>query len=333
MYGPPSGASQFRRPWSPEPFVPYREPSEASVEALDLADYAQTLHRPQPLPQRVTPSLTHGSSSRHSSTTHHSTPARRPFSLPPPSSQGSHYPPTTSSRYPRFTDPRLKNGSAAPHVYQPSEPEIDITQFPSYSTANVNLYDTPTASRSRNSAKFNSPPDPYTSLPHSRNSYPSPWDPSAIHSYNYDDTYDGSFNPYSPSSVGHESTRELLPWSDVPSYPQSSSSHFYGGEPSAIRNSQQRLHPLIKEERLKILEREFGPNSSKMSNKNKQQDFVDEEGKPLIGTVNDKGQLVTQGPKKRMFMRFLQVVLASGAAVPAIYAALVRVHDFTSLCI
>src|ERR1700676_903765 len=62
--------SQFRRPWSPEPFNPYslpptnlvqdslplhqqpyqqqqrRETSDVSIEALDLADYAVTLNPP-----------------------------------------------------------------------------------------------------------------------------------------------------------------------------------------------------------------------------------------------------------------------------------------------
>ena len=54
------------------------------------------------------------------------------------------------------------------------------------------------------------------------------------------------------------------------------------------------------------------------------EDFLDENGKPLVGTVDDRGYLVTQGPKKRLLVRLLQVVLAAGAAVPGIYAAAVR---------
>lgn len=71
-----------------------------------------------------------------------------------------------------------------------------------------------------------------------------------------------------------------------------------------------------------MLEREFGPNAkSKRSSGNS---FVDENGKPLVGTVNEKGQLVTQGPKKRIAVRVFQMILALGAAIPSIYAALVR---------
>lgn len=74
-----------------------------------------------------------------------------------------------------------------------------------------------------------------------------------------------------------------------------------------------------------MLEREFGPNSSKGKGK-AQGDFVDENGKPLIGTVDAKGNLVTQGPKKRVAMRVLQILFALGAGVPAIYAAVVSIY-------
>lgn len=108
-----------------------------------------------------------------------------------------------------------------------------------------------------------------------------------------------------PSSIGHESTRGLLPWS-----------HSDG---SAA------VDPLTKEERMRMLEREFGPNSKKGKGK-ALGDFVDEDGKPLIGTVDANGNLVTQGPKKRVAIRVLQALFALGAGVPAIYAAVVSMH-------
>ncbi|KAF9447889.1 hypothetical protein P691DRAFT_621595, partial [Macrolepiota fuliginosa MF-IS2] len=69
-----------------------------------------------------------------------------------------------------------------------------------------------------------------------------------------------------------------------------------------------------------MLEREFGPNSARGKDKS-QGDFVDKNGKPLIGTVDANGSLVTQGPKKRVAVRVFQILFALGAGIPAIYAA------------
>jgi hypothetical protein len=72
---------------------------------------------------------------------------------------------------------------------------------------------------------------------------------------------------------------------------------------------------------MRMLEREFGPNAKGKAPENG--DFLDEDGKPLIGTVDSKGQLVTKGPKKRMALRAMQIILSLAASIPAIYAALV----------
>lgn len=96
----------YRRPWSPEPFDPNpnmagpstgfharREPSDASVQALDLADYAAHLRAsqfpPRPIryddvvPGSIFPSSASGPS--RSSMPRRPGPSRRPFSLPPAS--------------------------------------------------------------------------------------------------------------------------------------------------------------------------------------------------------------------------------------------------------
>jgi hypothetical protein len=70
---------------------------------------------------------------------------------------------------------------------------------------------------------------------------------------------------------------------------------------------------------MRMLQREFG---SKGGTRPKSE-FADSDGKPLIGTVDHKGRLVTQGPKKRVAVRILQIALALGAAIPSIYVALV----------
>lgn len=360
MYSPhldtPPPRSQFRRPWSPDPYDPLpaahysrvndqdrqasrflnqepydydygiqqqlrrgygqrREPSDVSVEALDLADYAMTLRptrnpedqyyyaldmyppsssppqRPQSRDPMILPSLTsHGetlSTNSHSTRPGHS--PRRPFSLPPqPTSSRRTTSPLSavSHRYPAFGDPRF----LSPQIHTVNDPEIDISQFSAWSR---NWYNTNTASQ---------PDDIYTALPKSHfDSKRSPFDPGNTYKHR-----SGEFDPYGnyggTTSYGHESGRDVLPWSNDP--PE------YG--PS--------IDSALKEERVRMLEREFGPNA-KSSRKNDA--FLGEDGKPLVGTVDSKGQLVTQGPRKRLAVRILQIILAFAASVPAIYAALV----------
>ncbi|KAF7294813.1 hypothetical protein MIND_01019000 [Mycena indigotica] len=359
----PPPQSQFRRPWSPEPYDPQpsthntynphsrflnqgyeqeyqpnynydhsyptaprrREASEVSVEALDLADYAMTLrahqnnayqstsremfYPPSPPAQRPFANRPPSTMSRMDtlSSNTHSSPgrgrntSRRPFSLPPPSAH-SH-----SSRHSQPTSPRSGNSrnnvymhnsnSASRQNPRSSDPEIDIAQFPAWSR---NWYNSKPAATS--------PPDIYTSLP------PSSWSPRRAPFDNgamfRPDTLPHSssdfYDPYNhpASSLGHESTRDLLPWSSEP--PD------YG---PMIDSS-------LKEERIRMLEREFGPNAKPKGPTENNGEFVDEDGKPLVGTVDSKGRLVTKGPRKRLALRMLQIVLSLTAAIPGIYAAL-----------
>lgn len=71
---------------------------------------------------------------------------------------------------------------------------------------------------------------------------------------------------------------------------------------------------------MRLLEKEFGQNAP--SGKAQDNDFLDENGRPLVGTVDQRGNLVTQGPKKRLATRILQILFALTAAIPSIYAAL-----------
>jgi len=81
------------------------------------------------------------------------------------------------------------------------------------------------------------------------------------------------------------------------------------------------LNPILKEERMRMLEREFGSNGKK--GKNRDTGFFDDDGMPKVGSVDEKGNIVTSGPKRRILFRVLQIILAAGACVPAIYASLV----------
>ncbi|RDB21069.1 hypothetical protein Hypma_011803 [Hypsizygus marmoreus] len=333
MYSDPQ-SSQFRRPWSPEPFEPYagfsneqpehnpypmypqaissrqrREGSDVSVEALDLADYARTLrirqaedpyppypsYPPSPLRQLAShdslspPSLASRGGTRSSNTHTSSSRSRnRHFSLPPSSRHNSANP-NHSGHSPRFGEPQIVSPDS----------EIDISHFPAWSR---NWYNSP-----MRGATPPSPQDIYTPLPTSHfnaTAKRSPFDPGYIHRDS--DGYSSDPYGYVPtSSLGHDSTRDLLPWSNDP------------------LESNPPLDSVLKEERMRMLEQEFGANGSGKGRASTANDYLDENGKPLIGTVDSRGNLVTRGPKKRMAMRMLQIVLALTASIPAIYAAAV----------
>ncbi len=91
------------------------------------------------------------------------------------------------------------------------------------------------------------------------------------------------------------------------------------------------LDPMLKEERMRMLEREFGSKGNKGKSKDSGRGLVDGDGKPLVGTVDSKGHLVTSGPKRRILIRVLELILAVGACIPAIYAAVVRSWNYNFL--
>jgi hypothetical protein len=176
----------------------------------------------------------------------------------------------------------------------PSPDEIDVSNFPKWSRG---WY----SNNSNNPHLAAQPEDIYTPIP-----------PSLFGSSKNKTTFDpgNNYDPYSPydvpppfSSVGHDSSRNMLPWStDPPEY----------GPP---------LNPILKEERMRMLEREFGSKGKK--GKTRILVFSTMMESPKWGSVDEKGNLVTSGPKRRILFRVLQIVLAAGACVPAIYASLV----------
>jgi len=101
------------------------------------------------------------------------------------------------------------------------------------------------------------------------------------------------WNQYDPYAATHSSSsREFVPWSsyDTPNYDVP-------------------LDPELKEERIRMLEHEF--RSGK--------EIAKEEP---VGSVDQRGRLITDGPKKRVANRVIQAVLALGTACSIIYAAL-----------
>ena len=75
------------------------------------------------------------------------------------------------------------------------------------------------------------------------------------------------------------------------------------------------LDPGTKEERMRMLEKEF-------LGKGKGKEVMDQEGRR--GSVNDDGELITDGPKRRAFIRWMQCIFALTAAGSGIYGAMVR---------
>ncbi|KAF8634086.1 hypothetical protein AX15_001088 [Amanita polypyramis BW_CC] len=296
------------RPWSPEVFsYPMsarghqvvrrsREPSDVSVDALDLAGYAQTLHTRQELidPQDVFSCFPRTLASQ-------STASKDSLRIPSLISRGntlstSTHPLTSSRRqiHRPYSLPDtvciqgLRSVAQVPHAHgsDSRESEIDISQFPSWSR---NWY------RSAGKAEYNldTPPPARISI----------FDPSYKPILDNDDYPFPSYrNDMFPShSTQHTSLREYyLPWSPDPL------------ESGAFVSTE------TKEERVRMLEREFGQNAKPPP----RDAFTDENGKPLVGTVDTKGNLITVGPKKRTALRALQILLTLVAAVPSIYAAL-----------
>lgn len=304
-----------------------REASEVSVEALDLADYARTLRTRQagdhypPFPSSIVEPKPHYPPSASLYIPQPGT-SRTSIAIHPPSlvSQGqtSSSPQITPSSAPshsRRTAPRpyslpptpnnssQRNGSARgglnrnrqdqdPYIVDtdgyPSPDEIDISRFPKWSRGWYDLNNSHVAAQ---------PDDVYTPIP-----------PSLFGSPKNKTTFDPgyTYHPYSPYDVpppfSPEPSRNLLPWSSDP--PE------YGPA----------LNPILKEERIRMLEREFG--------KNKDTDIFDDDVKPKVGSVDEKGNLVTSGPKRRILFRVLEIILAVGACVPAIYASLVGDYSY-----
>lgn len=295
-----------------------REPSDVSVEALDLADYARTLRPrqmqldllqpehhidPQDLYSRFPRSPPQSSPNSHRapslvsggntlSTVAHSLssrgrPVHRPYSLP-----------DTARIQSTGSMSHLSQGHGVDNAILPDS-EIDITYFPPWSR---NWYQSTTGKPKGGS----SPPDYDLDAP------PPParlsmFDPTFKPKADYDNDNDlYSLPSYSngllPSSSNqHASLREYyLPWSSDP---------LENGLP---------VNAETKEERLRMLERHFGQKAKPTA----QSAYIDENGKPLVGTVDSKGYIVTEGPIKRTAFRVLQIVLALVAGGPSIYAAL-----------
>ena len=321
----PPPPSRFRRPWSPDPLESFdssrynrgREPSDVSVEALDLADYAMSLprrvtrlydnqhnftqHDPYPPSPRGRPfaqsrdslhppSLASPGGTLSTTTSASRSPRDRPWSLPPRSQD----PPTSPQRsVPRIANPDDYLISDEPYSYQDRESGIDVGRFPAFTR---HWY-----SNRRPTERFS--PSAYHSVPNTENV--SPFDPAyPTHKRNSIDFHHSSqkqplsdFGYHSLPSSHDSHSRNILPWVNEIQDPLT-----------------EHLDPEVKRERIRMLEREFAGNGV-----GKAPDYDEN----MIGSADRRGRLITQGPKKRLAIRWIQALLTLGAAVSLIYMALV----------
>ena len=323
MYSPsevsPPPSLSRPRPWSPDPTdrlpplrsfavrtsqgrtsatppYPRHDASEPSIDALDLADYARTLNL-------------------HPFT---SDPTYDDYLLPPPrsvsaASHASLNPPSLISSRGTPTSQSYSTSSprhATHRVFPPSIPASSLSQPSIYISPDNALYSRnalhPPLATASSRGVTNSEIDISQFPAWSRG-----WYAKDITSPKGDPQFEASHAPFfSPSyhatglagnydlyaATNSSSSRDFVPWSGTDT-----------------TNHDLPLNPELKEERIRMLEHEFRSEAVAPAQE-------------LVGSVDKKGRLVTDGPKNRVAVRVIETVLALGIAVSAVYAALVRCY-------
>jgi hypothetical protein len=325
MYSPsevsPPPSFSRPRPWSPDPTDPLpplrsfavrtspgrtsathpypgHDAFEPSIDALDFADYARTLNR---YPSPSDPDFAYDD-----------------YLLPPPprsvsvASHASLHPPSLISSRGTPTSQPYNTSSSTHGAFLPSGPVYSLRQPYVYNPLDNPLVYSPNISHPPLDATSSRGGVPNSEIDISQfpawsrgwyakdNKIPKTGPQSEVsHAPFFDPSYRatglaGNFDPY--AATNSTSTRDFVPWSnnDSPNYDLP-------------------LDPELKEERIRMLEHEFRSGA------------VVPTEEPL-GSVDEKGRLVTGGPKKRVAVRVIETVLALGIAVSVVYAALVRCY-------
>jgi hypothetical protein len=220
------------------------------------------------------------SHSSHSNNTYPNHPLRRPFSLP---ADYNRDPAIFNSHSP----PPSARGIGTGRRIQLDTMEVD------YSIANADVSSFPPWARKWYAHEDNPRTGSFPVVKGKRTNIPrSPVE-------------DEIFGPYiAPSAAGSQRDLGLLPWTvgnmnDDPVQPNS-------------------IPDNVKEERMRMLEKEFGDRGPGRGSK---QAYGDSEA--IVGSVDDKGNLINAGPRKRSAARWLQALFALGAAGSGIYGAIV----------
>ncbi|KAG8861990.1 hypothetical protein FRB96_002433 [Tulasnella sp. 330] len=320
-----------------------QEPSDISVEALDLADYANEFSYRKPFPEfkrqsdlaRGTPVANQVATNDYTrypqsfaASPHHSLPQalddapprERPFSaqsrrsrgtvesgrtslgpppsfvsarerLTPPSSQHSHSgsprsakktrkEPKSRTRHMSLPPVFIEPGDIMPNT-QPTSTTLNVSEFPKWSRGWYDLSSRPCATVTPSSL-----PDPYNET--DLGVWPSQAAPLSTHA---------------AISAG---TGSALPWGHTVSHP---------GHTLQMSEPPQYVPDSVREERMRMLEKEFGRDNGKGKHP-----FI--EGQGMIGSVDANGSLITDGPRARTTVRVMQSLLALIAAVSGIYGAM-----------
>lgn len=328
---PPPSLSR-PRPWSPDPTDPFpslrssqgqfvrsqdhgwtpaarsysrHDATDHSVDAVDLADYARALNLPTYPSDSAYDDYSIPPPPRSFSVTSHA-------SLNPPSlvssrgtlsSRSHNTSPLRHTNYRAFPpSTRIPTSSLTqPSVYIPPDNELyspNILHRPldtassrgGIPSSDIDTSQFPAWSRGWYLKEGRSP----KSELQSEASRPPFFDPS----YKATGLSGNWHDPY--PATNSSSSRDFVPWSS-----------------NDTSNHDVPLDPELKEERIRMLEHEFRSSA----------EAAKEEP---VGSVDQKGRLITDGPKKRVAIRAIETVLALGIAFSVIYAALVRCLSFLS---
>ncbi|KAH9966618.1 hypothetical protein BC827DRAFT_1124722 [Russula dissimulans] len=273
---------------------PGHDTSDPSIDALDLADYARTFNL-YPIP------------------TH---PTYDDYSLPPPprsisvTSRASLNPPSlvssrgtstsqSHSKASRHTNhrsflPAVPSSLAQPSVYTPPDNALYSPNILHHSldtasarggvaNSEIDISQFPAWSRGWYTKDSKSPNSEAPSEASRAPFFDPSYRTTAFPGNNYD-LYAGT---------NSTSSRDWVPWSNTD-----------------IPHHDFPLDPELKEERIRMLEHEFRENPDAPTKE-----------EPL-GSVDEHGRLITDGPKKRMAIRVVEFLFAFGIASSLIYAAL-----------
>ncbi|PVG00298.1 hypothetical protein CPB86DRAFT_755420 [Serendipita vermifera] len=291
---PPSAARPFsREPWSPIPspglsppersplprraFSPPSLPFPPTEAALvDRPFSAMSQDTMMPPPSLISAGTT--SHSSHTNATSINYPNRRPFSLPADYSS-PRGPAIFAARSPPPSTRAVGTGRQVhPDIAEMDlgTPEVNVASFPPW--ARKWYKQEQETGRAAGTGKKGKGPE-----------------------YPRSPVEEEIFGPYIHPN---DSQRDLglLPWTS--------------GNPNDEPQGVNTVPDNVKEERIRMLEREFG---NKSTNRGWKQSDADD---GIIGSVDAKGNLITAGPKKRATMRWLQAIFAIGTAVSGIYGAL-----------
>ena len=294
--------SLSRRPWSPihdsNANRYQREASEPSFEALDLADYAATLRDRNDAHRVFTPKASSLPCSPRTDTRFHldqpSTPQTASF---------------LSSRTPIRSPPIRLSVHDSPLR---SQSHLSLSTFPNGSPLRQSLPSctsgAPWSVTNGYLASDRSMPGKYDigSEGVDMADFPAwsrPWFSKNV--LQHDPSHFSTAG--TPSLTSHHGS--LVPGSDAYSHPKLLP---WTGEADLAEASSPYVSPEVKEARMRALHEEFGKNVGP----------IEDEGDP-IGGIDRKGGLVTDGPRKRASARVSQGLLALGAVIASLYAAVV----------